>query len=209
LGGYDRPFALLNCRSTSAGMRPRAGTAIRFSVAQARITLGSRVPLADADDDFVGRPRRVVWPLVETGRPTFQYLSRVRSRDARFRLDRSSSRQSPFHPSVTVCAPSDPSRSSISTSTVAFAIGSCLSIRGSRSDAIGAVDRPSSLSRTARRQALMAPAASVGRSAHRSPDRTHPSNALRTSLPNIHFRPPPALRTYRHTCGVNDGPGGS
>src|SRR4029453_8451341 len=122
----------LNFRSTSAGMRPRAGTAIRFSVAQARITLGSRLPLAEADDDFVGRPRRVVWPLAETGRPTLQYLSRVRSRDARFLLDRSISRQSPFHPSVTVCAPSDPSRSSISTSTVAFAIGSFLPSGGAR-----------------------------------------------------------------------------
>ena len=73
--------------------------------------------------------------------------------EVRFRLDRSSSRQSPFHPSVTVWAPLDPSRSSISTSTVALAIASCLSIRGSTSDAIGAVDGLSGLLTTALRQA--------------------------------------------------------
>ena len=44
------------------------------------------------------------------------------------------SRQSPFHPSRTVSAPSEPSRSSTNTSTVAFAIA-CLSI--STGDAIG------------------------------------------------------------------------
>ena len=49
-------------------------------------------------------------------------------------LDSSSSRQSPFHPSRTVSAPSEPSRSSTNTSTVAFAIA-CLSI--STGDAIG------------------------------------------------------------------------
>ena len=43
---YERPFASLNRRSTSPGMRPRAGTAIPLSVAQARITLGSRFTFA-------------------------------------------------------------------------------------------------------------------------------------------------------------------
>jgi hypothetical protein len=129
-GSYGRPFASLYLRSTSAGIRPRAGTAIPFSVAQARITLGSRLPLAERVNNLFAPLRRDASPLAETGRPTFQYLSKVRDREARFRLDRSSSRQSPFHPSVTVCAPSDPSRSSMSTSTVALAIGSCLSIGG-------------------------------------------------------------------------------
>jgi hypothetical protein len=112
---------LVDFCSTSVGMRPRAGTAIPFSVAQARITLGLRVPLAERVDDFLALVRRVASPLAETGRPTFQYLSTARDREARFLLDRSSSRQSPFHPSITDWAPSDPSRSSISTSTVVLA----------------------------------------------------------------------------------------
>ena len=60
--GYERPVASLYCRSTSTGIRPWAGTAIPLSVAQARITLGSRLALALAERDvdaFFGRLRRV------------------------------------------------------------------------------------------------------------------------------------------------------
>ena len=46
-GGYERRVASLYCRSTSVGMRPRAGTPIPFAVAQARITLGSRLALVE------------------------------------------------------------------------------------------------------------------------------------------------------------------
>ena len=45
---YKRPFASLYRRSTSPGMRPRAGTARSLSFAHARITLGSRVAFAFA-----------------------------------------------------------------------------------------------------------------------------------------------------------------
>src|SRR6476620_2846419 len=103
-------------------MRPRAGTEIPLSVAHARISFGSRPAVAERDDD-VGFGRRLLGRApAETGRLTFQYLSRAFDSEARFRFDRSSSRQSPFHPIRTVSTASDPSRSSTNTSTVAFAI---------------------------------------------------------------------------------------
>src|SRR6476661_4883381 len=103
-------------------MRPRAGTEIPLSVAQARISFGSRPALAERDGRVVVAPRRRDRPFAETGRLTFQYLSRLLDSEARFLCDRSSSRQSPFHPIRTVSTASDPSRSSTNTSTVAFAI---------------------------------------------------------------------------------------
>jgi hypothetical protein len=77
-GRYERPFASLYRRSTSPGMRPRAGTEIPLSVAQTRIAFGSRFALALAErDDVVAfdRLRRLARPFPETGRLTFQYLS--------------------------------------------------------------------------------------------------------------------------------------
>jgi hypothetical protein len=121
-GGYDRAFASLYRRSTSPGMRPRAGTEIPLSVAHDRISLGSRVAFAERGDAVVFGRRRLDRPFAETGRLTFQYVSKALDSEARFFFDRSSSRQSPFHPIRTVSTPSDPSRSSINTSTVAFAI---------------------------------------------------------------------------------------
>ena len=129
VGRYERPFVWWYCRSTSLGMRPRAGTGIPLTVAQARITLESRVAVVERDD-FVpfDLRRRFDRPAPETGWAAFQYLSSALDSEARFFFDRSISRQSPFHPSRTVCAPSDPSRSSTNTSTVTFAVA-CLSMR--------------------------------------------------------------------------------
>jgi hypothetical protein len=114
MGGYERWFASLYCRSTSPGIRPRPRTAIPLSVAQARITFGSRLALARRDDgvDGLDRRRRLDCRRSDTGRPTFQYLSIAFDSEARFLLESSSSRHSPFHPSRIVWAPSDPSRSS-------------------------------------------------------------------------------------------------
>src|SRR6476659_6808517 len=103
-------------------MRPRAGTAIPLSVAHARISFGSRLALAERDADVAFGRRRLDRPFAETGRLTFQYLSRALDSEARFFFDRSSSRQSPFHPIRTVSTAADPSRSSTNTATVAFAI---------------------------------------------------------------------------------------
>ena len=130
----------------SAGLRATVGLdVLRFDIAgdAAAVWNGDavlRCPSPDRlwvravfrarDDDDL---RFFVWlrpldrPFDETGRATFQYLSSVLESDARFFVDRSTSRQSPFHPSRTVSAPSDPSRSSINTSTVVLAI-SCPSV---------------------------------------------------------------------------------
>ena len=96
-------MASLYWRSTSPGMRPRAGTASPFSVAHARITLGSRVALVDRDRVVrLGWRRRFDGPSAATGRAAFQYLSRARESEARFFFESSSSRQSPFQPSRSV-----------------------------------------------------------------------------------------------------------
>src|SRR5215204_2146801 len=98
-------------------MRPQAGTAIPLSMAQARITFGSRVGLAGRDDlARVDRRRPLAPPSRETARLTAQYLSSALDNAVKFFFDRSSSRHSPFQPIRTVSAPSDPSRSSTSTS---------------------------------------------------------------------------------------------
>jgi hypothetical protein len=122
---YERRIASLYRRSTSPGMRPRAGTGIPLSMAQARIIFGSRLRLAERDDLAgadserpLGRPSR------ETGRLTSQYLSSALDNADTFFFESSSSRHSPFQPMRTVSAPADPSRSSTSTSTIAFAITS-------------------------------------------------------------------------------------
>ena len=75
-------------------MRPRAGTEIPLSVTQARISFGSRPALGDRDDDVVVGRRRLDRPFVDTGRLTFQYVSNALDSEARFFVDRSSSRQS-------------------------------------------------------------------------------------------------------------------
>ena len=107
-------------------MRPRAGTAIPLSTAHARIIFGSRLALA-----ATRRPRRCR-PAATARLPIPRTLDGSRSNTCRAlwttrpgsSSTSSSSRHSPFHPSRTVSAPSDPSRSSTSTSTVAFAIAS-------------------------------------------------------------------------------------
>jgi hypothetical protein len=64
----------------------------------------------DARDDAAGprRRRRLDGRSPVTGRAAFQYLSSALDSEARFLLDRSISRQSPFHPRRTVSAPSEP-----------------------------------------------------------------------------------------------------
>jgi hypothetical protein len=143
-GRYERACARLYRCSTSPGIRPLAGTAIPCSVAQARITLGSRLDVLVERDDVVriDPRRRLDCRSPATGRAAFQYLSSALDSEARFFFDRSISRQSPFHPSRTVSAPSDPSRSSTNTSTVTFAIA-CLSMPGSTiSEGTAAVSWP-------------------------------------------------------------------
>jgi hypothetical protein len=123
-GRYERCVASLYCCSTLVGMRPRAGTATPLSIAQVRITLGSRTCLRERFAPAVrGRDaRRLRGVVAETRRPAFQYRSNALDNVARFRLERSSSRHSPFQPSRTVSAAGFPSRSSTSTSTVFVAI---------------------------------------------------------------------------------------
>ncbi len=127
-GRYERRVASLYCCSTSLGMRPRAGIVILCSVAQARITLGSRFALVERDDVvWLGRRRRLDCRSPVTGRQRSSICSGLwtatpdSASTDRFRAS------PPFHPSRTVSAPSDPSRSSTNTSTVTFAIA-CLSI---------------------------------------------------------------------------------
>jgi hypothetical protein len=127
---YGRVIAWLNWSSTTVGIRPLAGTAIPCSVAQARIALGSRFAvLVDRDDVARVDRRRELDRGPVTGRAAFQYRSSALDSEARFFFERSISRQSSFHPSLTVSAPSDPSRSSTNTSTVTFAMD-CLSMCG-------------------------------------------------------------------------------
>ncbi len=122
------------CCSTTLGMRPLAGTAIPCCVAQARITLGLRLVVLAERDEVVRLGRRLDCRGPSTGRAAFQYLSSALESETRFFFDRSISRQSPFHPSRTVSAPSDPSRSSTNSSTVTVAIA-CVS--NALSDDIG------------------------------------------------------------------------
>ncbi len=132
---YVRPLASLYRRSTSPGMRPRVGTAIPLFTAHARIVFGSRLALARRDDLVGSDERRLVdCPFRDTGRLAFQYLSTALDKEARFFFDKSSSRHSPFHPSRTVSTPSDPSRSSTNTSTVAFAIATLSIARSTLSE---------------------------------------------------------------------------